>query len=56
MLQAIRDHHLALFILCLGVIDIGILSVYSLVEGTKGKLTATKHVNLEHPFHVEGVS
>ena len=56
MLQAMKDHHLALFILCLGVIDIGILSIYSLVEGTQGKLIATKHENLEHPYHVEGVS
>ena len=53
--QAMKDHHLALFILLLVVVDVGILSIYSLLEGFKGKLTATKHVNPEYPVHIEGV-
>ena len=47
---------MALFVLCLVVIDVAILGVYTLIEGLKGNLGVKLIMNRELPRETVGVS
>ena len=55
-MQVLKDWHLALGVLVLVLLDLTILLVYTVVEGAKGKHTATSVSNRENPSDIEGVS
>ena len=55
-MQVLKDQHLALGVLILVLVDLTILLVYTVVEGAKGKHTATLVSNRENPRDIEGVS
>ena len=55
-MQVLKDRHLALGVLTLVLVDLTILLVYTVVEGAKGKHTATLVRNRENPRDIEGVS
>jgi hypothetical protein len=47
---------LLLGVLIFVAIDIGILLIYNVIEGSKGNLGATRFPNKEHPHDIQGVS
>ena len=53
---ALKDHLMALFVLCLVVIDLVILGVYTLTEGLRGNLGVKLVSNREMPNEAIGVS
>ena len=54
--QEIRDYHLVMFIAGLVVIDVVILTTYTLAEGLRDNLNPTRTENTENPSDVQGVS
>ena len=54
--QPIKDWMLACGVALLVVIDVVILTVYSIVEGIKGRLTSSKIPNSENTEDLVGVS
>ena len=54
--QLFRDYVMALFVLCLVVIDVVILGVYTLTEGLRGNLGVRLTTNRELPEEILGVS
>ena len=53
--QWLRDYRLALFVLCLVIIDLLILGVYTLIEGISGNLGVKLTTNRENPEETIGV-
>ena len=51
-----KDKHLALFVIALVVVDVVILSVYTLVDGLMGNLEPTKVISAENPSYTLQVS
>ena len=51
----IKDYALALFVLCLVVIDVAILGIFTTVEGTRGELGVKKTSNKENMEDTIGV-
>ena len=54
-MQILKDWHLALGVLLLALIDLILLLVYTIVEGSWGDLTATRVRNQENLSNIEGV-
>ena len=54
--QIMKDKHLALFVIALVVVDVVILSVYTLVDGLMGNLEPTKVISAENPSYTLQVS
>jgi len=54
--QKIRNYHLVMFIAGLVVIDVVILTTYTLAEGLRDNLNPTRTENKENPSDVQGVS
>ena len=54
--QPLQDWMLLLGVLVLVAIDVGILLVYDVVEGSRGNLGATRFPNKEHLNDLQGVS
>ena len=52
----LKDYIMALFVLCLVVIDVVILGTYTLVEGLRGNLGVKLVPNTENPKEIVGVS
>lgn len=51
----IKDYALALFVLCLVVIDVAILGIFTTVEGRRGELGVKKTSNKENMEDTIGV-
>ena len=57
--QAIKDYILALFVCALVMVDVAILTGYTLrtlIEGLRGNLEANRTVHAENPSDIIGVS
>ncbi len=54
--QRLHDWKLVLAVLVLGLVDLVILAVYTIVEGIRGNLGAEKIENEENLTDVKGVS
>ena len=55
-LQPLKDWMLALGVTFLVVLDVAILSIYTLVEGIRGQLSSNKVPNRENTEDIIGVS
>ena len=51
----LQDHYMALFVLCLVIIDFIILGVYTMIEAIRGNLGVKRIVNREMPEETIGV-
>ena len=56
MQSLLQDYSMALFVLCLVVIDIVILGVYTVAEAVRGNLGVRDTPNREQPQVTPGVS
>ena len=56
MQTLLQDYVMALFVLCLVVIDVAILAIYTVIEGLRDNLGVKLIVNRERPREVIGVS